>query len=462
MRTSKHCGVGQQMQRSRARLSFPGSSRSSLGSSGTSSGASLGLRSEQGDELELYLSLVAGNCGRRKEERRGSAKVDWSKLLDGQNEASEEEDSVETEGDGDVLQFLKPKSQPKESSQQDAGKSKDTSDTFELSDKSSDKVAARYLKTRPPHTDITDTDSISVTDDSISSPRKSGVIHTTAIAGTSRGAAELPAQPLGDEKKSRSMDHGKLSTSSATRPQRVSQESSTTSTEEDTSEFSVQELGLSSQFRNILTLEELEAINSSNPDQNTTTGIVAEESGEASCHSEERSRLHNIVSLADLDSLPAESRTALPGREVANPEVTPQYGHYTDTQQEDHHSTTYYTESGTSSSEVQRVREKAGMSEDTHTLLSYEEDFEDETLKSATISHSRGRNSGENTGTNSPSELGPEYSSLWDQTNSETTAGKSESTEAAVGGGDQISAEGPTHKAEDTVSEETFKPNLKG
>ena len=438
------------MQRSRARLSFPGSSRSSLGSSGTSSGASLGLRSEQGDELELYLSLVAGNSGRRKEERRGSANVDWSKLLDGQNEASEEEDSVETEGDGDVSQFLKPKSQPKENSEQDAGRSKDTSDTFELSDKSSDKVAASYLKTRPPHTDITDTDSISVTDDSISSPRKSGGIHRDiANAGARRKAAEPQTR---SPEKSKSMDHGKPSASSATRPQRVSQESSTTSTEEDTSEFSVQELGLSSQFRNILTLEELEAINSSNPDQNTTTGIVAEES---SCHSEERSRLHNIVSLADLDSLPAESRTALPGREVANPEVTPQYGHYTDTQQEDHHSTTYYTESGTSSSEVQKVREKAGMSEDTHTLLSYEEDFEDETLKSAAISHSRGRN----TGTNSASEL---YSSLWDQTNSETTAGKSESTEAAVGGGDQVSAEGPTHKDEDTVSEETFKPNLKG
>ena len=452
------------MQRSRARLSFPGSSRSSLGSSGTSSGASLGLRSEQGDELELYLSLVAGNSGRRKEERRGSANVDWSKLLDGQNEASEEEDSVETEGDGDVLQFLKPKSQPKENSEQDAGRSKDTSDTFELSDKSSDKVAASYLKTRPPHTDITDTDSISVTDDSISSPRKSRGIHRDiANAGARRKAAEPQAR---SPEKSKSMDHGKPSASSATRPQRVSQESSTTSTEEDTSEFSVQELGLSSQFRNILTLEELEAINSSNPDQNTTTGIVAEESGEASCHSEERSRLHNIVSLADLDSLPAESRTALPGREVANPEVIPQYGHYTDTQQEDHHSTTqqehYYTESGTSSSEVQKVREKAGMSEDTHTLLSYEEDFEDETLKSATISHSRGRNNEENTGTNSASELGPEYSSLWDQTNSETTAGKSESTEAAVGGGDQVSAEGPTHKAKDTVLEGTFKPNLKG
>ncbi|CAI7988532.1 Uncharacterized protein C19orf44 [Geodia barretti] len=305
------------MQSSRALLSLPSSSGSSLVSSRTSSSASLLRAHEYGGELESYLSLVAGERKKRsrkegKAEKRGAAEIDWGRLLDGEEIQNQEEvEAEESEEYGDIKQFLKPMSAPIVSSEKTK---KDAEGPAELSN-------------QPPNT----------------------------LPKLLSRAAD------GDLTYSMSMTDSFSGGSIASEP----------------------DLALSSHFRNnIFTLEQLETLDSE-PDHNSKIGATGRPDKGGSATSEDIApedgrQFHNIVSLADLDSLPAESKTKLPDAVNVPSELVV------------HHR---YSEQDRNSSEEQKSDDLHSTSEeinqeDTETSVRYDEDFEDETVGTTALSHS--------------------------------------------------------------------------
>ena len=380
------------MQSSRALLSLPSSSGSSLVSSRTSSSASLLRAHEYGGELESYLSLVAGERKKRsrkegKAEKRGAAEIDWGRLLDGQCEEIQNQEEVEAEESeeyGDIKQFLKPMSAPIVSSEKTK---KDAEGPAELSNQPPNTLPK--LLSRAADGDLTYSMSMadSFSGGSITSEPGAAVQHKDLTSNATK-QLELntrSAEPLNEDLGPHSsMEHQRKQKTSAVTKSRRASEGSSQSTEDDTSDPSLsQDLALSSHFRNnIFTLEQLETLDSE-PDHNSKIGATGRPDKGGSATSEDIApedgrQFHNIVSLADLDSLPAESKTKLPDAVNVPSELVV------------HHR---YPEQDRNSSEEQKSDDLHSTSEeinqeDTETSVRYDEDFEDETVGTTALSHS--------------------------------------------------------------------------
>ena len=408
-----------------ARLSLPGSSAlSSLVSSRTVSRASLS-RHECEDELESYLSLVAS--GREKSgrggkgDRRRDAEIDWSRLLDGQYDelqACEDEEDLETESEADVQQFLKPKSRAKQNPtpEHNARKGKDSPEHFTIPE-------SGY---RQPHTDLTESDSISMSDLSSNYEPEHRAIHrghTLNATRVSPRAAEPPDNKQAHERKTESEVNQNYSTSTAPRPQiALNRSVSTSSSDEDTSDVSMpQELALSSHFKNVFTLDQLQPIQSSNNSGHNQTIVqeaaVSPASGECSgddSNGKEGGQLHNVVSFTELESVPVGSSVGLLGRDNTNEEGSPHYNG----------SASDLVRSEEEQADVETASEEVNSANDTPN--SYEEDFEDETLEDAAVSQScasrEHKEESERARADSTSES--EYSTYRDHTHTEGDADK--------------------------------------
>ena len=381
------------MQSSRALLSLPSSSGSSLVSSRTSSNASLLRAHEYGGELESYLSLVAGERKKRirkegKAEKRGAAVIDWGRLLDGQCEEIQNQEEVEAEESeecGDIKQFLKPKSAPNESPEKTK---KDAEGPAELSNQPPTTTVKTLPKllSRAAAGDLTY--SISMTDsfsDSSTSEPGAPIQHKDLTSNATK-QLELNTrspEPLNEAVGPHTSREDQRKTSAVTKSRRVS-EGSSQSTEDDTSDLSLsQDLALSSHFRNnIFTLEQLETLDSE-PDHNSTIRATGAPDEGGSATSEDIApgdgrQFHNIVSLADLDSLPAESRAKLPEAVNVPSELVVRHR---DSEQDRNSSEEQKSDDLHSTSEEIK-------SEDTETSVIYDEDFEDETVGRTASSHS--------------------------------------------------------------------------
>ena len=378
------------MQSSRALLSLPSSSGSSLVSSRTSSNASLLRAHEYGGELESYLSLVAGERKKRirkegKAEKRGAAVIDWGRLLDGQCEEIQNQEEVEAEECGDIKQFLKPKSAPNESSEKTK---KDAEGPAELSNQPPTTTVKTLPKllSRAAAGDLTY--SISMTDSfSDSSTSEPGAaIQLKDLTSNATKQLELNTrspEPINEGVGPHTSREDQRKISAVTKSRRVS-EGSSQSTEDDTSDISLsQDLALSSHFRNnIFTLEQLETLDSE-PDHNSTIRATGAPDEGGSATSEDIApgdgrQFHNIVSLADLDSLPAESKAKLPEAVNVPSELVV---HHRDSEQDRNSSEEQKSDDLHSTSEEIK-------SEDTETSVRYDEDFEDETVGRTASSHS--------------------------------------------------------------------------
>ena len=384
------------MRSSRALLSFPSSSGSSLVSSRASSNASLVHQREHGDDLESYLTLVAGEGKKMgKGAKRGSAVIDWGRLLDGQCEETQKQEEVETEKSGeygDIEQFLKPKSAslPKKSSEKKSPvpetAEKDAPGPSGLPDEPSATTLMALPRLLPHAVDTDLSYSIPMSDslsDSMSEPRlatrdKDRMPNSTEKLQGNTKTRELSNQALGTHYRHIARD-GQTSavTKSHGRVSFTASEGDTTSDDE----LSVsQDLGLSSHFRNnIFTLDQLEPLVDSNQYQtavaHSTDSAASEDSPPGDIH-----QLHNIVSVADLNSFPAESQTKLPQIVKA-----PSHGQEEqDSAQE--RSSSEEKQSGDLNSTCEEIMKS---DDDTEISLAYEEDFEDETVAGSEASSLR-------------------------------------------------------------------------
>ena len=471
------------MQSSRGLLSLPSSSGNSLVSSRTNSNASLSRAYGYEDELESYLSLVAGGGkkkSQKKGEKRASAAVDWGRLLDSQQcektqKKVAEEEEVETDGDGNIKQFLKPKSIPEVRSEKTEKDAPGPSNSPNQSS-STQKIIPQQIV---PHTVDSDfTDSISMTD--LSSDSEQGLdkmiqhknIMSTAteqLKVDTRAPGDL-CEALGPQDQETRIERQQPS-SALTRSLRMSGADSSP-TDDDTSSIS-QDLGLSSHFRNnIFTVEELEPLDSvldknstivDPPGADCTDSATSEDRLVASESSPQGNivQLHNIVSLADLDSLPAESRIKLPHIVVKAPSDTVSQSVFEERGRENSKEQSdglNFTSDG--SEDTAYLTGEGKESVNTSKSDEYEEDFEEETLESAASpsgsSPDREVSAESETAGDSGSESGEDYSSLQTQSEQTTTCDSHSkdtvvlpSSNGAVAADEQISSTAPRSKAKE-------------
>ena len=453
-------------------------------SSRTSSNASLSRAHGYEDELESYLSLVAGG-GKKKSQKKGqkraSAAIDWGRLLDSQQcektqKKVAKEEEVETEGDGNIKQFLKPKSIPEvrsEKTEKDAAAGPcNAPNQFS----STQKIIPRQIV---PHTVDSDfTDSISMTD--LSSDSEQGLDKMIQHKNLTSTATEqlkvdtrapgAPCEAPGPQDQETVIERQQPS-SALTRSLIMSRDYSSP-TDDDTSSIS-QDLGLSSHFRNnIFTVDELEPLDSvldknstivDPPGADCTDSATSEDRLAASESSPQGNivQLHNIVSLADLDSLPAESKTKLPDIVVKAPSdtvsqsVVEERGRENSKEQIDGLNLT-----SDGSEDMAYLTGEGKESVDTSKSDEYEEDFEEETLESAASpsgsSPDREVSAESETAGDSGSECGEDYSSLQTQSEQTTTCDShskhtvvSPSSNGAVAADEQISSTAPRSKAKE-------------
>ena len=362
------------------------SSRSNLASSRSSISASRALSQENGDELESYLSIVAGEGGGSQKQR---AVVDWGKLLDSHGE---EYHSDQEEGELDVHKSMEPddaatpilflKTQAKQSQPQtESGHSKRNDSTnnnapgtnrFPNQPNSLKELPKKKFGLNTSlvgsHMDIDLADSVTLTDTTTTEEswleNPTNLLANTPTPSCNKRTESTPLGGTGDQSKTDvdiKMDNRRLSASQRSISP-VMNEEDTVSIEEDSSDLSLPQ----NLFRNnLFTLDQLVAASAtSTPDENTLHSSK-------DVSPQELARPYEIQSLADLESLPAESKI-----ELQSTDKTPGV-HQTETEDRaaeqicsfnerhlDHHTSEVDTEDDKDSSSV-----------------SYEEDFESDTVE---------------------------------------------------------------------------------
>ena len=368
------------------------SSRSNLASSRSSTDGIHVLSQENGDELESYLSILAGE-GKKKQKQR--AVVDWGKLLDGHeeeyhnNQGEGELDvhrSVEPDAAAPIL-FLKP--QAKQSKPQaEPGQSTGIDSTRRfpiqpnsLKDLSSKKIGLNVSLVGS-HMDIDLADSVSLTDTTTTTEESRSENTTDLLANTpppscnkrtDRIESTLPGGP--DEQSETvhvyvdtKMDNRRLSASQAP----VMNEKDTVSIEGDSSDLSLSQ----NLFRNnLFTLDQLVAGSAiSTADENTL-----DSSKEINV---ELARPYEVQSLADLESLPEESKIELQST-VKEHQMSAPGVHQT--KADDRAAEESYSLNGRHLDHHTSVVDGKDSSS-----VSYEEDFESDTVESNGSTHGLG------------------------------------------------------------------------
>ena len=397
-------------------LSPPGSSRTSrsnLSISRTSISASTSVvgTQEYGDELETYLSLLAGKgdtkttTGKGKKQR--AIVVDWSTILDHEEVQSsgEEEggDDVTSEQNGDkvtALQFMKVKTtqsethpkQEHKASEQSKGKDcsidmpgglrKQPSQHPMQKDSSRKKLRPNTRLVRS-HNDMDPAGSVSFTDLDTDTTTESGSEPNNKVQ--TGPFPRTPAHPSHRESRYANSpnqvayeigqigDKGKESSSKKSASQQ-SRSSGEDTSEQDTSGLSLSQ-ELSTQFgNNILTLDQLEATNVASPHTNTSTETNK---------NVELAQLYQIHSIADLDSFPAESTSEM--QSAVDEHLVSQVPKERDRTEEDSSSLSGGRDLDLCGGDI--ITGPGLNEESIHDSIGYEEDFEDETVQSDSFTH---------------------------------------------------------------------------
>ena len=396
-------------------LSLPGSSRTSrsnLSISRTSISASVVGTQEYGDELEIYLSLLAGKgdaettTGKGKKQR--AMVVNWSTILDHEEVQSsgEEEggDDVTTEQNGDkvtALQFMKVKTTQSETHPKQEQKASEQSKGMECSTEMPEGLRKQpsqhpmqkdysRKKLRPNtrlvrvHNDMNPAGSVSFTDLDTDTTTESGSEHNSEVQ--TGPFPRTPAHPshhesryvnspnqvayelgqIGDIRKESSSKNSAL---------QQSRSSGENTSEQDTSDLSLSQ-ELSTQFgNNILTLDQLEATNVVSPHTNTST--------ETNENPVEVAQLYQIHSIADLDSFPAESMSEV--QSAVDEHLVSQVPKERDRTEEDSFSLSGGRDLDLCGGDM--ITGPGLNEESIHESISYEEDFENETVQSDPFTH---------------------------------------------------------------------------
>lgn len=356
-------------------------------SSRTSTSASQVFSQENGDELESYLSIVAGKGGDRQKQK---AVVDWGRLLDSHggeyhSDQGEGEHDVhrimEPDEAEDAIVFLKTQAQPQtepgrskctgiDSTNNAPGVNKLSSQPNSLKDLSRKKFGLNTSLVGS-HMDIDITDSITLTDTTATeeswSENATNLLADTPTPSCNKRADRNESICLGgpdEHSETAHVDSRKISASRRSLSPVLS--------EEDSSDLSLSQ----NLFRNnLFTVDQLVAPSAiSTPDENNS-------SKEINVSPLESAQMYEIQSLADLESLPAEGKIGLqstakehhmspPGMHQTGAEDKAAEESFSFNGRQDHHTSVVDTEEGTKSSSV-----------------SYEEDFESDTVESNGSTH---------------------------------------------------------------------------
>ena len=432
--------MGQQtiekMQNTRTSLSFLGSSRSYVSTSCASSTSSVHAQ-ESRDELESYLSIFKAEERRKEGGRRGHKQVamDWGKLLDGQGEEEEEEEQGREEGEGEsdggakgddevTAMFLKPtRAKQLQPLYRDA---EPTSNQGRELDYSTERASGFKLPSQPhtqrhsprrkfglnttlvgSHLDLDLADSMTLTDTTTESGSHDYLIGTDQLSKTlapiskpvpTKGK-ELVAASSQNFHKSSEVGDGSKNDCGVTKTPRDSRdavktdaEDSASSVEQESSDLSTS-LDLSGNFRDdVFSLNQLEAVNTQ-PGSRYDRDKVASLPCSPHSNSEETLQQHTsddsfsgvfrpyvIQSLADLDSPMVDRKTG--------PQSTDEeYSSSTDErrQRPNESDEKSYSFDRRKSDITDTVQHERGRSSKESEALSYEEDFESETVRSGTL-----------------------------------------------------------------------------
>ena len=446
------------MQSTGTLLSLPGLSRSNLAISCTSTSASLVRTQENRDDLESYLSILAGKGdgggGKRKKEK---AVVDWGKLLDGQGDelqSSREEgegdsDEIWEPGDGDVTAlFMKPQSQQNTEHSKKSTVTETTNSGPGFKKLSSqphtqkDPIGGKFgLNTSlvGSQMDIDLVDSMTLTDTTTESGSDDDLIGTNLFSDIRARNGKLTTT-----KSTRSFSHEHCQAGESSKKQlgSGSLETSRESVEQETSDLSLSQ-NLSRHFRNnIFTLDQLETVDtasiSSEPDENATLCSTAQATAERmlvkSDSPVEVSRLYEIRSLAELESLPAESKTELQNTVEEQALALVEHGPETeeDRDQGSHSFDGRDLDHQHGEAVAEHDKERSTCSIQDSAVVSYEEDFDSETVRSDGFTHTsrdevpslqaQAGDRPDDSVSDDGSGSGEEYSSQWEQTYTASTS----------------------------------------
>ena len=377
------------------------SSKSSLVSPASTS--TLVQAQEIGDELESYLSIFTGNKPRKK---RTAGELDWGKLLDGHPEellSSKEREgerdsdlSGEPGGESDEVDpdevttlFLKPTAVAKLCSNVDSKNSTKSAPKMKVSSDKS--VTQREPPTKREfglranlvgsHKVMDLKDIMSLTDTSSSDEDQSEIIGTapSSNVSASRTVDTGFAGPLIDQVHVHRQAGDTLERVDHSRQQsdtmvQKPEESRVSAEQDSSSDSSFLSEDLSTHFRNnIFTLDQLEPVFAdSNWDENPDHSTVMKANIESG-HPVEEGQLHNVQSLADLDSPAVEGSNT----EVQQCGVVDEGARVPVVQHSVAEVESEESYSGNDSRYEESVRDHSEESSEKHSV-SYEDDFENE------------------------------------------------------------------------------------